>query len=537
MSLTAPIFERPRFRAKDGSWHAAFMDAVVASGPEVTLDEAAIAAILTLGYPTGDRTVFREVTRQPWLSRQTGDEPPRLGQPPAHGTLWRRPKTVARRLIERLDRELVGATADAREIVLLLTGGLDSRIAALVLCAARDRGDLTAPLRAVTWGTGESRDVAYAGRLARLLRLPWEHIPLGPEHVLENVSAASHMLGVACSPLHLHRMPALAALGPGTVIIAASYGDGIGRAEFSGRHLLELPPLALQDRFNPCSPGAWQAARRGVAADLRTLHLRNPDAPAYALREYEMQGFYMRNMLAHAMCVMEGGGARLVQAFTSPGVYGEMWSLHPAARNDRVYGHALSILSAEAAAMPWARTNRALRGATRGVVPGATRAYHRYADWTMQTHLSALVERWPHAWLRESRIVDAAAVDAWRAPGRAKERPFVQVQNVAWLASLGELLDELRSRGVAVREDLEEPATIGSTASRPTPPRDTGPAAARRLASAARAVANAGGLVPRLRQARRAIALGRGVAAHRPSLPKWAGKRDPTPTRPRSPRC
>ena len=117
-------------------------------------------------------------------------------------------------------------------------------------------------------------------------------------------------------------------------------------------------PIFERPRFR-AKDGSWHAA-------LRTLHLRNPDAPAYALREYEMHGFYMRNMLAHAMCVMEGGGARLVQAFTSPGVYGEMWSLHPAARNDRVYGHALSILSAEAAATPWARTNRALRSSALG---------------------------------------------------------------------------------------------------------------------------------------------------------------------------
>src|SRR3989442_721563 len=54
------------------------------------------------------------------------------------------------------------------------------------------------------------------------------------------------------------------------------------------------------------------------------------------------------------------------QMFTDPRVYSYMWSLHPSLCVDEVYAVLLGRLHPNLARLPWARTNRALRGRTEG---------------------------------------------------------------------------------------------------------------------------------------------------------------------------
>ena len=58
---------------------------------------------------------------------------------------------------------------DFEEVYVLLSGGLDSRIAAGVLKYLCDNGELKSVPKAVSWGLEDSRDVVYAKGIAEKL--------------------------------------------------------------------------------------------------------------------------------------------------------------------------------------------------------------------------------------------------------------------------------------------------------------------------------------------------------------------------------
>ncbi len=403
------LFQTPQFTVGDGHWCSQFGEAVAAAPKALTWDPAGLLGVLSLGYTTGDRTLIREITRQPWLSEINGSGKPVLSPVPAHGTLWVDEREAAATLLERLRAEAITVCAGRRQVFILLSGGLDSRIVAGVVGQLRSEGLIESECVAVTWGTSDSRDVVYARAVAEALGIKWQHIDLRPDDLVGNIDLMARSLGCLATPDHLHAMGWFKEVASDALVLAGSYGDSVGRAEFSRQHVLELRPLSVTNPLGLMKPNVASVAVDRIRADLAALHARTPGQPRYVLCEHEMQGFYMRNLFGSVMAAISHH-VPLYQLFTDPQVYGYMWSLHPSLRTDAIYGELLEMLHPRLPRLPWARTNRAPRGRTEGAVAGLSRRFHCYAEWTREYAYPRLAHLVDEAWFAATGIFDGGRV-------------------------------------------------------------------------------------------------------------------------------
>jgi len=89
------LFQPPRYRASDGSWHATYGNALAQSAPELTLDGAAVLSLLSFNFVCGDRTLLHEIRRRPWLSSIGPAGLPVLSPIPEHGLRWQAYEEIA----------------------------------------------------------------------------------------------------------------------------------------------------------------------------------------------------------------------------------------------------------------------------------------------------------------------------------------------------------------------------------------------------------------------------------------------------------
>jgi asparagine synthase (glutamine-hydrolysing) len=375
------LFQPPIYRAArpGAGWHRRFDDAVLDLKGKASWDVAAILSILSFDYACGDRTLLKEIKRRPWLSDVSRGEP-RLEPLPPHGRAAHTAARIARDLYTLLRREVEEACRDRQTIYVLLSGGLDSRVGASALAASWREGKLPARPVGVTWGRESSRDVVYGRETARILGFEWQHAELSAENVIRNTELISPLAAAMVSPVHLHAMQWFRQAPPDAIVLAATYGDQLGRGEFNGKSLLERKPLTPRNPFGLLRTDILGAASSGLARDLEEMRMRSGPQPEYVLREHEMQGHYLRGSLAHAMNSINNF-CTVYQLFTHPDVYSYMWSLHPSLRNDDVYAAFLEQVDDNLARLPWSRTNHALHGRTRGARPNLVPNSHDYPRW------------------------------------------------------------------------------------------------------------------------------------------------------------
>ena len=373
------LFEPAIYNAGSENWHESFMNACD-SIDQLKIDDSSVVSILSFGYACGDRTLFTQIKRKPWLSTIDDKGGISLNKIPDHDFYYSDVDSISNNLIELLEKELEKICSNFQKIYLLQTGGLDSRIAGCILNKLSLQNRLPAKPVCVTWGVKDCRDVYYGKVSADLLGFDWEYIPLTKEQLFENIDLAANHLGSLVSPINLHAMNWFKNVSNDTVVIAASYGDSVGRGEYSGNHLLQLSPIKPNNKMGLVKSEVYNKAKAGIEHDLNMLRLRNPGMPEYVYCEYEMQGYYMRNMLAHAMSII-GKYCSIYQAFTDPEVYSYMWSIHPSKRDDLIYASILEKLNPSLARLPWARTNKALRGKTHHRKFAIKKDFHNYWNW------------------------------------------------------------------------------------------------------------------------------------------------------------
>jgi len=449
------LYEPVTYRAGGGSWTGEYLQAVRRCPQAPTWDPAAVLSILSFNYVCGDRTLFREIARKPWLSGVGADGRAELLEIPPHGRKSRAAGEVAAALERLLVEEVAEACRGRSRVFVLLSGGLDSRVATGVVARAVAEGRIRAPVTALTWGLPDCRDVAYARQVARILGLEWRHVPLGPEHLLENLDHAAVGCAALVSPVHLHRMAWFRDVEPDALVVAASYGDSIGRAEFSGTHLLELEELEPADPLGLMTDAALAAGRGALREELEALRRRCADRPRYGVRECEMHCHYTRGLLAHAMNLVNRF-CGVCQLFTHPSVYEYVWSIHPAMRTDEVYARLLDRLHPELPGVPWARTGRPLRGRRRSR-GHLRRRFHDYEAWIMgplAEPLGGLVEP---EWFAATGIFRAEAVADLQESVRQGRAGKSQCQVYAWLASVRRLAQAAADSGRAPAPFRAEP--------------------------------------------------------------------------------
>ena len=435
-------------------------------------EPAAFASFASFSYVAGDLSPIKGIKRQPWLSDIESDHV-RLSDVIPHGYRWLEPSEIAAELKARLSAEAEEACREFDQIYVLLSGGLDSRIVAGTLSELVAQGKLDAPPTAVTWGTEDSRDVVYARYLAEILGFPWVHLPLTEKDHAKNIRLMSDENGVATSPTHLHRMDWFSQFGDDVLVLAGSYGDSLGRSEFSGRIVLELDFLRPKNLFGLMTDDAFATGVDGLEKEFAAIRDRANERPKYAICEMEQQAHYMRGMIAHAMSII-GRSCHLYQMFTSPEVYSFMWSLHPAARTDQVYTELLKQVDLRLARVPWARTNQPLESEPLFRDTNATLSYHRYMDWTVGSLWEELSNLVQPEWFEKTGMFDAErmsefltdllAGELWRY-GRKPHETLSWLASIRCLAEAVEAEPEKRIRPAAIAKGARTQYGIDSRTS------------------------------------------------------------------------
>ena len=443
------LFQRPLYRDPRGRWTDDFNRALQACGDEVHLDIAAVASYLSFGLVCQDRTMLREITRRPWLSRVTPEGQVVKEPIPPHGFQTGSDDEIAKRFHQLLCDEALAVCAGFKEIYILLSGGLDSRIIAGVLSQLYEVGDIPTKPIAVTWGLPDSRDVVYASQVAKTLGFEWRNIEIRPETVLDNIEATARTLGLMHSPEMLHNMLWFKNVPSTSLVIAGSFGDSIGRAEFSGEHLLQLERKAPTNTYQLMKPGTFRAACVGLNQDLEAIHTRaQGNVPPYAPNEHWMQGCRMRGGLCHALSIINRH-ANLYQMFTAPPVYEYMWSLHPARRDNNIYAALLEREFPRLARVPWPRTNRALHGKTAGAQRKLRLHYHEYTKWSAEPLNDELTKRIDPDWFAATGVFEPSSIRKLNDLVRASQVRVGRLNDIwLWLAGLRAFAEYLESNGM-----------------------------------------------------------------------------------------
>lgn len=322
------------------------------------LDYTAIAEVFSTGYCLGDRTLVRGIKKSPWMAK-----PNELTKEWEHSDVphhLERIETVqdaATNFLALLKNELVSYVMDCDNIGLLLTGGMDSRIVAAVLKNLLDDGTLTGKtIYTYTWGSEDSRDVIYARKIAELYGWQWKHLVVDVNQMMENYGIAV-MKGCEYTAIHLHAMPQVGREGHLNCVLAGSFGDSVGRAEFSGVKVTNLKRIdeGIKNVGGILRHDFLKLVKEDVENDILQYHTRFPKKLMFQRYEQDQQLHYMRRMLNACMSTIDTE-VPLYQMFTSPDVFGYIWSLDPTVRTDEIYRLVLADIAPELLTIPWART-------------------------------------------------------------------------------------------------------------------------------------------------------------------------------------
>ena len=346
----------------------------------LTFDFLAFAEVNIYGYCLGDRTLVKGLNKTPWMAKPNIDNNDWCYSKDIKFIEKDYPqKEVALHFFNLLKNELLSYVSEHKTIGLLLTGGMDSRIVASVLQHLEKNGKLEGKvIKCFTWGSLNSRDVVYAKRIAKLYNWSWEHIEVNASQMKENIEI-SIQNGCEFAPIHLHGIPQLADRTDVDCYIAGSFGDSIGRAEFSGKHItnttslekkLNNPNYLLRDDY-----GSFIV--EDLNKDLRLFRVNFNQEKDYQNNEIDLQAHYMRRMLNPCMSIINKKKP-VYQMFSSLEVYSYVWSINPNLRNDFNYKIILENYSPELLEIPWARTGLLYPNKT-GTPDNYSKNHHNYS--------------------------------------------------------------------------------------------------------------------------------------------------------------
>ncbi|MGQ9782930.1 MAG: asparagine synthase-related protein [Armatimonadota bacterium] len=372
------------------------------------IDATAVLELLYSNYILGDRTLIRGIQRMPWHAELRGDgclvRLPRI----PHSENYAEPGEIASNLCALLEEELWDVCRSVKHIWVLLSGGLDSRIVAGVL--KRIEPSLKSSISCVTWGLPKSRDVVYATRIASWYDWDLVHINYDAELLWSNILRAAVWGGAEVAGIHLHGSDWFRNASPDDLVIAASFGDGIGRGEYNSQHLLTIRPRYPENVYELVHSSLVKHCVLEARQDLQSAWVGEEHSPGWVRAELDMHENYIRRMICHAMDYIRQF-CRLHQAFTSDKVVSYVWSLSPVCRNDDIYCCLLKDLDSRLYSLPWARTGVAFDG-TIEYDSSLSKHYHCAGQWLRNELKERLEELVFSRDLFELGVLNAPAV--WR---------------------------------------------------------------------------------------------------------------------------
>ena len=325
-----------------------------------SINPKAILAFLNRFYFLADDTLVNEIMRTPWMGVPDKNKSDwDFNILPKHKKNIKDEKDVAAKLFDLLCEDLIEYVGESKSVGILLSGGMDSRMAAGCLDHIIQSKQVDVErVVAYTWGDKDSRDQIYAKRIADALGWEFKSYGVGADEMWSNFMIAG-IRGCEYSGIHLHAIPQIAETNDVDIMIAGSYGDSIGRAEYSRVTVDQLKPIdyKLSNKAGLLDPKVVKESKKLLSKDIDVYHKRFQKPEDYMVNEMDRQLHYMRRMINPCMEVIHEK-TPFFQIFTSPKVFGYMWSLDISARNDKVYYYLLKHFSDEISEVPWARTGK-----------------------------------------------------------------------------------------------------------------------------------------------------------------------------------
>lgn len=351
-------------------------------GKQLNFNYLGMFEVLSNHYMMADTTIINEIKRTPWLSNLKNNSY-ELFDIPKHGSLMFDFEYIAENLFELLRNETISAIGNSKKVGILLSGGMDSRfVAGILYDLIKTKSISIDKVVAYTWGEEDSRDYNYAKIIAKELGWEFKSYKVGKDALIENIHFSSER-GCEYSCLHLHSMPSIgfdSKLENIDIILAGSYGDSIGRAEYAGKHVSNLIDYSKKwKKFSYLiSTEKSKELKNAYIEDINKYRSRFDDRQPWQIFEIERQCHYMRRMLNTCMETINDY-TPVYQLYTHPSVYSFMWSLDVSLRNDFIYLKMLKKIEPVLMEIPWARTGLAY-GKTSGISDSFKRSHHRYFE-------------------------------------------------------------------------------------------------------------------------------------------------------------
>ena len=408
------------------------------------IDSASVIEMLSKNYFFADRTILQGISRTPWQAKPNDSFTKwKFNQPPAHDKKIITEEEIAIKLFEKICNEIEDYIGNKKNVGVLLSGGMDSRMVAGsidYLIKNKRVNDLN--IIGLTWGNEGSRDVMYAQEITRRLGWKWKQYTVDTNSLRGNIKETVEN-GCEYSPIHLHAIPQIRDDNTLDVILAGSYGDSVGRAEYGGRNVTVLAPIdkTIRNFGGIINDKVYKTVRQDIKKDIQFYHSLFPAKEKYMQNELDYELHFMRRMLNPCMELLTEN-SEFYQVFTSPEVYGYMWSIDPQKRNDMVYYHMMKEFKTDLSDIPWARTG--LPYMSKGGVPdNYSSQHHSYIDIINYEMLDELREIIFSGNLEQTGIFDMSNV--YHLVKLIKKYPLNHihfVEKILWLASLSLLLEK-----------------------------------------------------------------------------------------------
>lgn len=421
------------------------------------IDPVSIIEILNKSYTFGDRTFVEDVNLTPWMAKpnEDGTSWKYVDNLPSHGNLVVSEEEAAESLFEKLKKEIKDYIGNSTNVGILLSGGMDSRIIAAVIRNLQLSKEININVIAMTWGIDNCRDVIYSKKISDLFEWEWKHFKLSSENLIKNMEIVAKN-GALYSPIHLHAMPEISEQDNIDCILAGSFGDSVGRAEYSGIKVKNLIPTdnRMFNKFKMIKSNVYKKYVGNVHKDLNKYHLQFPREEKYQYYELEKQLHYMRKELNQCMSVINQK-IPLYQGFTSPEVFGYMWSLSPEIRNDKIYYHILDKYSSELLEIPWARTGCRYLSENSEKPDDYLKNFHNYGKWIKEDLYNIIKEKILSSQIKNLNIFNVSILERLLKENSFLGEKITMIDEyLIWIATLADFVKIYDVKGLNLKKCL-----------------------------------------------------------------------------------
>jgi asparagine synthase (glutamine-hydrolysing) len=435
-----------------------FSNLITRFDSQLAIDPIAIIEVLNNRFMLGDRTIIQNMYKSPWMARYNMQSFQwNFADTPTHREKCEKEELIAEGLFKLLCEEIIGYIGQAKQIGILLSGGMDSRMVAGVLdYLIKTRQLEIGKVTAYTWGNDGCRDVVYAEVITKRLNWLWKHYTVSSSDLWENFKVAGHR-GCEYSGIHLHAIPQIQKDINDEVLLVGSYGDGIGRAEYQGVHVHRLTPInkGFKNFGNLIKHREYKKLKNLWNEDIYQYHKRYTDSKSYQKNELDYQLHYMRRMLNPCIELLNEV-VPTYQVFTCPSVYQFMWSFDVKQRNDSIYMHMMKLFRTSLDDIPWARTGLPF-GTFRGQPDKYLESHHSYSHFIQNNLIDKIESKVLSDRIKNLNLFNPDAIKVLiKLVRNFPNNNIDYLERITWLVSLDFFLEKFEN----VKVEVDEKASI-----------------------------------------------------------------------------